>query len=137
MIDNLVDQLTRDEGKRFKPYTDTVGKLTIGVGRNLTDVGLSDDEIDFLLEHDIDAAISGLQAHGYPMNQSNPRDAALIGMAFNLGLAGLLAFRIMLTAYKAGDYETAAVEMLRSKWATQVGDRAKRLSEQLRTGQWV
>jgi len=133
---DLIAQLRRDEGVEKFPYRDTVGKLTIGVGRNLDDVGLSDPEIDFLLQNDIDTATAKL-------NQSYPwfsaldavRQAVLINMTFNLG--SIHAFPRMRALVEAGDYEGAAGEMLDSLWARQVGSRAQRLSQQMRTGVWV
>lgn len=135
---NLAEQLRRDEGVRKFPYTDTVGKLTIGVGRNLTDVGISDAEIDFLLANDIQKVLTQLQTRLPYFAALDPvRQGVLANMAFNLGFAGLEGFSRMLAAFAQGDWEAAANEMLSSKWATQVGARATRLAEQTRTGRWV
>lgn len=135
---NIYEQLRRDEGTRLKPYTDTVGKLTIGIGRNLSDKGITLEEAELLLANDVDEVILGLEGAGYVAKDDNDaRYYVLVNMAFNLGPAGLLAFRIMLKAYRDGDWETAAAEMLRSKWAQQVGDRAERLAKQMREGVWV
>lgn len=140
---NIYDQLRRDEGVRLKVYTDTVGKLTIGVGRNLTDKGISEQEAEAMLTADVMEVREALSKNGYQYflgdSDDDPevvRYDVLVNMAFNMGIHGLLQFRIMLRAYRDGDWETAAAEMLRSKWATQVGDRAHRLSEQMRTGEW-
>jgi lysozyme len=137
-VDSISSQLRRDEGVRQFPYVDTVGKTTIGVGRNLTDVGLSDAEIDFLLSNDIQKVLNQLQARLPYFEALDPaRQGVLINMAFNLGFAGLEGFPRMLSAFAQGDWERAASEMLESRWATQVGARAERLAEQTRTGQWV
>lgn len=136
MIDNLADQLRRDEGVRLSPYVDTVGKVTIGVGRNLTDVGISNDEANDMLENDIRKAVASCNGLPWFNTMDYPRQAAILNMCFNLGFTGLLHFTHMLAALQKGDWETAAQEMLNSAWASQVGDRAKRLAEQIRTGVW-
>lgn len=134
-IQLLKKELTIDEGKRNKPYVDTVGKTTIGVGRNLTDVGLSDDEIDLLLSNDINKAFAGLvQALPYVLNLSEVRQRALTNMAFNLGIKGLLGFVTTLNHIQNGRYQEASESMINSKWASQVGARAKRLALMIKEG---
>lgn len=133
----LQEQLIRDEGLRLKPYRDTVGKLTIGVGRNLEDVGISHEEAMLLLDHDIARAEAEVNAHlPWSRQLGEPRRAVLVNMAFNLGIGGLLQFRRALAAMQRGDYDLAAREMLDSKWAEQVGARATRLARQMREGEW-
>lgn len=130
MKKELIKILKNDEGVKNKPYTDTVGKLTIGVGRNLTDNGLSDDEIDYLLNNDIDRCIHELSAKFDWFFEVNKNvQIVLISMVFNLGLPRFLGFKKMIAAIENEDYKEAAAQMLDSKWARQVGDRAKRLSE--------
>ncbi|MDR5802124.1 glycoside hydrolase family protein [Caballeronia sp. LZ001] len=131
----LVAELKRDEGVRLKPYTDTVGKLTIGVGRNLTDVGISDDECTTLLQNDIDKTVAALDRTLPWWRNLNPvRQRVLVNMAFNMGMVGLLTFKNTLSAMQNGSYAAAAAGMLASKWATQVGARAERLADMMRTG---
>jgi lysozyme len=65
------------------------------------------------------------------------RFGVLVNMTFNMGLPKLIGFEKMLLAVRAKDYEMAAVEMLASRWSEQVGDRALRLAEQMRTGRWI
>lgn len=133
----IADQLRRDEGVRAKPYVDTVGKVTIGVGRNLTDNGLSDIEIDILLTNDIAAITSTLSSRLPYFDSLDPvRQAVLVNMGFNIGFEALDNFPNMLAAVAQGRFNDAADEMLDSKWASQVGDRAKRLSMQMKTGVW-
>lgn len=135
--ERLRAQLIRHEGEKLKAYIDTVGKLTIGCGRNLEDVGLSHDEAQYLLSNDIDARVRALFVM-YPtwFPQLDPvRQSALINMAF-MGLARLAGFTKMIAALEHEDYVTAAEEMLHSKWARQVGARARELSLQMRTGEW-
>jgi lysozyme len=128
-------QLIRHEGMRLRPYRDTVGKMTIGVGRNLDDRGITEAEALFLLDNDIDIAITELQAR-FPWfdELSEIRQRVLIDMAFNLGITKLLGFKRTLAAIKRGDYVAAAAGMMASKWATQVKRRAHRLAAMMREG---
>jgi lysozyme len=127
--DALTADLLRDEGLRLKPYQDTVGKLTIGVGRNLSDVGISRDEALILLSHDIDTVEADLdRVLTWWRAQTEPRQRVLANLCFNLGIGGLMGFHHALAAWQAGDYATAARELLQSQWAVQVGDRATRLA---------
>jgi lysozyme len=133
--DLLAQELTRDEGSRSKPYVDTVGKSTIGVGRNLTDVGLSDDEILMLLKNDIDRVLAELdRVLPWFRGMSDNRQRVLANMSFNLGLPTLLQFKATLGAMQAGRYDDAASGMIDSKWARQVGQRAVRLAQMMREG---
>lgn len=134
----LKEQLMRDEGLRLKPYADTTGHLTIGFGRNLTQVGISLAEAELLLDHDIQRTTADvLAAFLWIASLDDVRREALVNMAFNLGIGGLLEFRKMLAACQRGDWPTASIEALNSEWAQQVGDRAYRLSRQLETGERV
>ncbi|RMH50503.1 MAG: lysozyme [Zetaproteobacteria bacterium] len=127
--------LIRHEGMRLKPYRDSVGKLTIGVGRNLDDVGLREEEARFLLENDLRAVIAELQPLPWFAALDPPRKHAIIDMGFNLGLPRLLGFRRMIAAIERGDWPAAADEMLDSRWARQVGRRAEELARTMRTGE--
>ncbi len=137
MITNLPDQLLRDEGFKQYPYRDIVGKLSIGIGRNLDDVGVTWDEAYFLLQSDIKAHSTQLSIT-FPWTDAldDIRKAALINMAFNLGIQGLAEFRSALARLQAKDYEGAAGQFLDSKWAEEVGARAQRLAKQIETGEW-
>ncbi|MDZ5648937.1 glycoside hydrolase family protein [Nitrospirillum sp. BR 11828] len=131
----LAADLRRDEGVRLKPYTDTVGKLTIGVGRNLSDVGLSVSEVDDLLAHDIDRVMADLD-HSMPWwrTLSEARQRALANMAFNMGVSTLMTFRTTLAHLQAGRFEQAADAALASRWASQVGGRAQRIAALIKAG---
>ncbi len=132
LLDTIETDLIRDEGLRLKPYTDTVGKLTIGVGRNLDDVGISDAEARHLLRNDIMAAVRDLDRNiPWWRDLSEGRQRALLNMCFNMGWPTLSAFRKMLAALRTGDYDTAAAEALDSRWARQVGQRADRIAAAL------
>ena len=134
----LKDALMRDEGLRLKSYVDSRGKITVGYGRNLTDVGLSLAEAELLLDNDMQRATAGVQAAlPWTTGLDEVRRGALENMAFNLGVTGLLGFHKMLAAMQRGDWPTAALEALNSEWARQVGPRAYRLSRQLESGEWI
>ncbi|CBW74474.1 Lysozyme (EC 3.2.1.17) [Mycetohabitans rhizoxinica HKI 454] len=133
-MSTLLSVLSRDEGRRLKPYLDTAGKTTIGVGRNLTDVGISEGECSLLLENDVMRSIMWLDRHlPWWRSLDAVRQRVIINMAFNMGRK-LLTFANTLAAMQRGDYEAAANGMLASKWATQVGARAQRLASMMRTG---
>lgn len=134
---NLIEQLVRDEDLKLKPYKDSVGKLTIGVGRNLDDVGISRDEAMTMLANDVQHARNQLEQHlPWAGGLDEVRQGALLNMTFNMGIGGLLNFRQFLAALQSGDYKTAAAQMLDSLWAKQVGARAERLALQIESGFW-
>lgn len=133
--DKLRQQIRMHEGVEHKVYEDTEGIKTVGVGRNLEDRGLSDDEIDYLLSNDIDICVKELeQTFDWYDDLDDIRKRVLIDMMFNLGMPRLKGFVNMLKAIEAGAWKNAAVEMLDSKWAEQVGNRASRLSEMMESG---
>ena len=123
---------------RLKPYTDTVGKLTIGIGRNLTDVGISSSEAFYLFENDIDRHWKEL-ADRFPWVTSldDVRQVAMTNLAFNLGVPGLAKFVNTLAAIKRGDWQTAANGLRRSLWFKQVQrSRSERIIGMILTGAW-
>lgn len=135
LTERLREQLRRDEGFRLKPYRDTVGKLTIGCGRNLDDVGISAAEAYVLLDNDIAERVAALRRFDWFTGLDEARQGVLVNMAF-MGLPKLLAFYRMIDALEVQDWDRSADEMLNSLWAQQVGARATRLAEQMRTGAW-
>ncbi len=143
----LNSELQSDEGFRGKPYLDccgkywrectcaTKGRLSVGFGRNLDDVGISRSEGEVLLDHDLAVAESACaKSFSWYPPLTEARQRVVVNMAFNLGLTRLRGFVKMLAAVKAGDYATAADQMLRSKWAGQVKGRADRLARVMREG---
>ena len=137
MADKLTDMLVDHEGMRRKPYRCTAGKLTIGVGRNLDDRGISPDEAMYMLANDIKDSRRELSAaFSWFDKLDDVRQSVLIDMCVNLGLSRLQGFRNTLALIGVGKYEAAAQEMLNSKWAEQVGRRAQRLSRMMATGRW-
>lgn len=135
--DQLRAQIAKHEGLSLKPYTDTVGKLTIGFGRNLSDNGITRSEALLLLDHDIDDAMQDLMAR-FPWTATldTVRFAVLVEMCFNLGISRLAGFKNTLRCVEQGQYDKAADGMLASKWASQVKGRAITMARQMRSGAW-
>ena len=127
MITKLKEHLIEFEGISRSPYYDTADppRLTIGVGRNLTDNGLTTDEVMFLLDNDVQYVLEELQRH-FPWYKDLPETAQLVlaDMSFNMGLPTLLSFKKMLEALEAHEFKKASSEILSSKYAKQVGRRA-------------
>jgi len=131
---NIEEQLVLHEGLRLDPYHCTAGKLTIGVGRNLDDVGISRDEAMLLLQHDIERVKVPLEKLPWFNSLDPVRQKVIVDMAFNLGYAGLMGFKRTIAAIERKDYASASYEMMNSRWARQVGRRASRLAEMMATG---
>lgn len=134
-IEKAISQLKKHEGFRGKPYLDSVGKTTIGYGRNLDDNPLTEEEATYLLRNDVQDALDGVSSLVDIWEALNgARQAVLLNMAFNLGIPRLRKFKRMLAAVEAQDFEKAAEEMQDSRWYHQVKSRAVELCEQMRTG---
>jgi len=152
-MDALISELERDEGVRLSPYRCTAGFLTTGVGRNLDTNKLTAEELafvghdcrkkpitkeqsDYLLKNDIEKICSELLKFlPWWAYLGDVRKRVLVNMAFNLGIAGLLKFTNTLALIRSGSYAQAASEMVKSKWAKQVGKRADRLANMMKTGE--
>jgi lysozyme len=135
-MDILMEDLRSDEGVRQFPYRCSAGKLTIGVGWNLEDNGLPDDIINDLLCRSILSSVEDV-AVIYPDAEDlgEVRYRVLLNMAFNLGRARLAGFKKMWLAIAIGDFDKASEEMLDSKWANDVGNRAVRLAKEMKFGE--
>jgi lysozyme len=128
--------LVQHESFKQFPYYDITGHLTIGIGRNLSDRGISTIEAFYLLDDDIIYFSSKLNHYlSFFSILDENRQIALIDICFNLGVQGFLGFKETIAALEKGDYEEAAKEMLNSKWAQQVGERATCLANIIRTGE--
>lgn len=134
MQKNLKEWIKKCETCVLHPYLDSQGKLTIGWGRNLHDNGISQAEADFLFNNDFYSCQRELSECSWYIRQPEGVQAALMNMCFNLGLPKLKGFKRMIAALEAKNYTLAAMEALDSKWATQVGDRAKDVAVMLREG---
>jgi len=133
----LIEMLKRHEGLRLKPYKCTAGKLSIGYGRNLEDMGISEVEAMVMLRNDIEQCYEELSVFSWFEDLDQVRQEALINMLYNLGLPTFLQFKKTLKFVAEGKYSQAAAEMLDSKWATQVGDRANELAYMMETGDYL
>lgn len=132
----LFKQLRLHEGVEKFPYKCTAGYLTIGVGRNIEERGLLDDEIDFLLDNDIEVVMNEVSVtFDWFFKLSEVRQRVVADMIFNLGLPRFKQFKNMIAALEAGDWAEAANQMMDSKWAKQVGKRAERLRDMMETGE--
>lgn len=150
----LEQELIRDEGERLKAYKDSVGKWTIGIGRNLDDVGtvpltrtkadvlangVNQAEIDQLFTYDINRSANDLDSHLPWWRKLDPvRQRVMLNMCFNMGIGnakhGLCSFVNTDAMIERGEYSRAADAMLKSEWAREVGIRAQRLSNMMRDG---
>lgn len=132
-LDRLLARVCIHEGLRLKPYTDTVGKLTIGYGRNLDDVGISESEAAAMLDADLLRAEKDAKSlvPSFPL-LSSLRQEVLVEMVFNLGRPRLAGFKKFLAAVESQNWNQAHYEMLESKWAVQVGHRAETLARIMR-----
>lgn len=121
-METLFQRLTRHEGLRLKPYVDTKGKITIGVGRNLTDVGISYGESAILLSNDVRIAQAALLT-ALPWTKLLPSivNEVLVELVFSMGIGGLLGFHSMLASLMARNWNLASIELLHSQWARDVG----------------
>jgi lysozyme len=123
---NVKDFIIKHEGLRLKPYLCPAGKLTIGIGRNIEDNGISEDEASYMLNNDIKRCENELREI-FPNFDELPENVkiALIDMIFNLGKPRFLQFKKMIQAVKEGDFKKAAEEAKNSRWCRQVGQRCE------------
>lgn len=121
-------------GQRIMPGTKVIGHPTIGTGRALDVHGISSSEAAFLFDDDLAQIEAQLGQYTGWDKLNTVRQFVIVDMTFNIGFAGVLRFKKMITALKAGDFSQAATEMLASGWAEQLPTRAHRLAEMMRTG---
>lgn len=131
---SLRDDLIRHEALRLKPYEDSEGILTIGVGRNLEDRGISRDEAMQMLDNDIELVLDECRDFPWFEGLSQTRKDVVANMVFNLGINRFKKFSKTIAYIEMGQFDAAAVEMLDSKWARQVKGRATELSQNMADG---
>jgi len=138
-MSKLVQMLRLHEGVRYKVYVCSEGYETIGVGRNISEggLGLSKDEVDYLLVNDIKRVQDEL-TRSYPWfaRLDEVRRDAMVDICFNIGLTKLRGFVNALAAMSRSQYEIAADEFMDSRWSQQVGDRAVEVTDMIRTGEY-
>ena len=146
MREELADMLTADEGRRLKVYDDHNGEPikkgskvegypTIGIGRELQNFGLSEEEAQYLLMNDIERVLKEAEAFTWWNNLNEARKVFVAIMLFNLGLTRFNQFKNFQARLLESNWSKAADEMMDSRWAKQVGTRATRLEKIMRTGQ--
>jgi len=128
--------LILQEGRRNFPYEDTEGKTTIGIGYNLTDLGLPDYIIDDLFDRTFTNAYKQAREFKWYNELTEVRQAVIVNMVFNLGAYRFAGFKRMIAALEAGNFKLASEEMLDSKWSHQVGKRALTLAAMMRYNSW-
>lgn len=128
-MSDIIADLKRDEGFRSKVYKCPADKWTLGYGRNVEDVGVTEVEAEELLRNDV-ARVERELDRVYPWWIKCPETVrrGMVNMVYNIGITRFGGFKRMIACLQAGDYKGAAREALDSKWATQVGDRAKRIA---------
>lgn len=134
---DLEQCIINHEGLKHYVYIDTTNHYTIGIGRNVSSdgPGLTTEECVYLLRNDLNRIIKSISSCSWYKFQDSVRQGVLIELAFNMGVDGLLSFKLMLLAMMDKDYIKAAEQLLDSKWAQQVKkDRATDLANRLRTG---
>lgn len=140
MSKNLIRQLRDEEGEILSAYQDHLGYLTIGIGRLIDKRkggGITQEESEYLLNNDISKVNAQLDANiPWWRKLDEARQAVLQGMAFQMGITGLLGFKNTLKMIESGDYQSAGNGMLNSLWAKQTPARANRMSKQMKTGEW-
>ncbi|MCK4829377.1 lysozyme [bacterium] len=134
----LEHALVRDEGLVKLAYEDTIGKITIGVGRNLDDLGITEEEAMMLLRNDIDRVKMEVEDRcEWVKDLDATRRNVIYNMVFNMGIVRFLGFKKTIALIEKKDYVGASIEMLDSKWSKQVGRRAVRLAETMSSGMFV
>ena len=136
-IDDIAESLKVEEGYRAHCYICTAGAHTVGYGRNIDadgGIGISEDEADYLLRNDIERTIEECKRWAWFDDLDPGRQSVVVQLCFQLGAPRLSQFKLMLAALsqQPPDYETAADELLDSRFAEQVPERANRLAEKMR-----
>lgn len=130
----LRETITRHEGSRLDMYQDTLGIWTIGVGHNIQEKGISPKVMEIMLEEDLEEAISELKRSvSFFSRMPEQVQEALVNLSFNMGIPRLMQFRKTLAYLRDGEFESAADELLDSRYAEQVGHRALEVADMIRT----
>tara|TARA_B110000879_G_C10757866_1_gene350419 strand:+ start:109 stop:519 length:411 start_codon:yes stop_codon:yes gene_type:complete len=130
----LRETITRHEGSRLQMYQDSLGIWTIGVGHNIQEKGISPQVMELMLDEDLLEAISELKRSvSFFSKMPQQVQEALVNLSFNLGIPRLMQFKKTLALLREGDFESAADELLDSRYAEQVGRRALEIADMIRT----
>ena len=130
----LRETITSHEGSRLKMYQDSLGIWTIGVGHNIQEKGISPKVMELMLDEDLEEAISELKRSvSFFTKMPQQVQEALVNLSFNMGIPRLMQFKKTLALLREGDFESAADELLDSRYAEQVGQRALEIADMIRT----
>lgn len=132
---NIYEKIANEEGFRRHMYKCPADKWTIGYGFNLEALKMPQEVADLWLNHIVVGILAKLSKHDWFMRLTGDRIVPVADMAYQMGINGLLGFKGMIAALEAHDYETAANELLDSKYARQTPARAKRNADIIRTGE--
>jgi len=134
-MDKTADAIRKEEGWSATVYHDSLGFYTLGYGFNVDKRGggIPLEVADFWLQWKLDRIRAELP-NRWPAFDIQPDEvkSALEQMAYQMGLDGLMKFKLMLLSLEHGNREAAAVNALGSKWAQQTPQRAERVASLLR-----
>ena len=134
-VRRTAELIKKHEGLRLKPYFCSAKKLTLGYGRNIEENGITNTEADFLLSNDIlNATNEIIDNFCWFSGLNDDRQSVIVNMVFNLGMPRFKGFKKLISAIEEKEFTKASVEMLNSKWATQVGERATELADAMENG---
>lgn len=134
---DLQSCLIEHEGLELKPYQDSKGNTTIGIGRNLDTFGITQDEAFYMLKTNIAKSELELSKYDWFASIDKVRRDALVELNFNMGHKTFLGFKRMIKAIKLKQWSVAAYELVDSQWAIDVGDaRSMNLFKRLRDGKY-
>lgn len=135
-LNKFIDHLVWAEGERLDLYKDSVGILTIGVGHNIEEKGISQAVSRMMLREDINEVLEDVRTLSYFNDLDEVRQLVVSDMVFNLGLSRFLRFKNLQSSLAAGDWQLSAFNMKDSKWYVQVGRRAEKLEAAMISGEW-
>jgi lysozyme len=131
---DLKDSIKKHEGYVGIVYKDSLGIDTIGYGFAIKDLELDKDICDIILERklkDLESRVK-LKFGWYPFMPKEIQDVVM-EMCYQLGVTGFSKFVKTITYLKDKDFKNASIEMLDSLWAKQTPNRAKEMSEIVRS----
>ena len=132
---HLIERIKRHEGLRLKPYICPTGHLTIGYGRNIEANGITEEEAEYLLAHDVQRAEKDAQSLEWFQGLSGPRQEVVVEMVYQMGLRTVRGFLRLAKAIRDGDWDEAANQMLASMWHKQTPQRCEELAAIMREGE--
>lgn len=137
-LKRLFYQLKRDEGLRLKPYKCSMGKTTIGFGRNLEANGITSTEAEILLSFDVHSVIESIERNfDFYDDLSDVRKEVIVNMVFQMGMGTFMKFKKTIKYLENKEYQRASIEMLDSSWYKQTPKRAERASYAMKNNKFM